>query len=179
MLEGAGFRVECEAPGVDERAVSEPDPRRLAGQLATAKARAVAHRRPGHLILGADQVVTDGVEVWGKPVDAADHLARLQAMRGRSHDLVTGFCLLGPGVEEVGLETTRLWVRADLTDAELEAYVATGEGSGCAGGYAAEGQGAWLFSRIEGDWFNVIGLPLLRVIDALRRHGWQFGEQAA
>jgi septum formation protein len=179
MLEAAGFRVECEPPGVDERAVSEPDPRRLAAVLAEAKARAVARRRPDAWVLGADQVVTDGAEVWGKPLDPADHLARLQAMRGRSHDLVTGFCLLGPdGVEEIGLETTRLWVRDDLTDDELRAYVATGEGSGCAGGYAAEGQGAWLFSRIEGDWFNVMGLPLLRVIDALRRHRWRYGAQA-
>lgn len=175
MLESAGLRVRCESPGVDERAVIESDPIRLATILAERKADSVARRHPEAWVLGADQVVTDGRDVWGKPVDVADHLARLRSMRGRSHELVTGFALRGPGLRHTGLERTRMHVRADLHDAELEAYVATGEGAGCAGGYAAEGQGAFLFERIEGDWFNVLGLPLLQVMSVLRAHGWRFG----
>jgi len=96
-------------------------------------------------------------------------------MRGCWHDLVTGWALLGPGVRHISCHTTRLRVREDLGDDELVAYVATGEGSGCAGGYAIEGHGVWLFDRIEGDWFNILGLPLLDVLDVLRGHGWRYG----
>ena len=174
MLESAGLSVRAISPGVDERAIVDDDPGSLARRLAHMKAVAVARQFPAAVVLGADQVVSDGREIWGKPLDATDHLARLRSMRGEVHDLITGFALLGPGVEVVGTETTRLWVRPDLTEQELEAYVQTGEGSGCAGGYAAEGRGAFLFSRIEGDWFNVLGLPLFRVLDALRAHGWRF-----
>lgn len=178
ILEGAGLLVRAVAPGVDEVLDVDGGPEVNARRLALAKARAVAVHTGGW-VLGADQVVWDGREVFGKPSDPADHLERLRALRGRHHDLVTGWALLGPGVEAVGLERTRLWVRAELTDAELAAYVATGEGSGCAGGYAAEGHGAWLFERIEGDWFNVLGLPLFAVLGALRRHGWRYGEHHA
>jgi septum formation protein len=176
MLEDAGLRVRCEAPDVDERATHDPDPAVLAARLATLKARAVARRVGGAYVLGADQVVTDGVAIWGKPVDADDHRRRLRAMRGRSHELVTGFTLIRPdGEERGGIERTRMHARADVTDAELDAYVASGEGSGCAGGYAFEGRGNFLFERIEGDYWNVIGLPLLRVVELLRAEGWRYG----
>jgi septum formation protein len=95
-------------------------------------------------------------------------------LRGRAHRLVTGVCIVAPGGRELRfVEETVLHGRPDLSDAELAAYVASGEGSGCAGGYAIEGRGAQLFARIEGDYFNVIGLPLFRVVDALRGMGWR------
>ncbi|MBW1877411.1 MAG: septum formation protein Maf [Deltaproteobacteria bacterium] len=175
MLQNAGLAIEFEAPGVDE-AIEEPDPARRAVALAERKAEAVRARRPDAWVLAADQVVTDGSEVWGKPSDPAEHLARLRSMRGKWHDLVTGFALLGPEVRRCGVEQTRLWVRADLDDEELQAYVDSGEGRDCAGGYAIEGRAAFLFSRIDGDWFNILGLPLLRVMDLLREQGWRFGE---
>ena len=178
MLESAGLPVHCEAPGVDERAVTLSDPVELARHLALAKARAVAERHPDAWVLGADQVAWDGSEVFGKPTDPEDHFARLAAMRGTTHDLVTGFALLGPELRHLEHVRTRLAVRGDLTDAELRAYVATGEGSGCAGGYAVEGRGVFLFEHIDGSWHNVLGLPLLRVLDVLRAHGWRFGEAA-
>jgi septum formation protein len=176
LLKAAGLDVEGVSPGVDEAALIEPRPVPRAEKLALAKARAVEAARSTAWVLGADQVVWDGVEVFGKPVDPADHLDRLRSMRGRRHELVTAFALLGPGgVVEQGVERTVMWVRADIEDAELAAYVASGEGAGCAGGYAAEGRGAFLFERVEGDWNNVIGLPLFSVLAALRRHGWRFG----
>lgn len=173
MLESAGFDVRCVPPEIDESLALAADPCDRAARLARQKARAVADRLPGAWVLGADQVAWDGAEVFGKPRDAADHLARLRSLRGRSHDLVTAFAIVHPDGEDAGLETTRLWMRADLGDDELAAYVAGGEGTGCAGGYAAEGRGAWLFSRIEGDWNNVLGLPLFAVIAALRARGWR------
>jgi septum formation protein len=174
VLHDAGIRAEPCAPGVDESS-DEPDPVARARGLARRKAAAVRDRFPDALVLGADQVVTDGRDIWGKPRDPGDHAARLRAMRGRSHDLVTGWALLGPAAARGGHASTRLWARADVDDAEIDAYVATGEGTGCAGGYAIEGRGVFLFERIEGDWFNVMGLPLLPVLGALRELGWRFG----
>ncbi len=173
MLEDVGIPLECVGSGVDERSFIESDPERLAAVLARAKAEAVAHRFPGRWVLGSDQVVTDGYEVWGKPENPADHLRRLQQMRGKSHDLISAYCLVLPEGRVIeGSDTTRLWVRGDLSDRELDAYVATEEGSGCAGGYAVEGKGAWLFERIDGDFWTVLGMPLLKVLSTLRAHGW-------
>lgn len=182
LLQAAGVRVEVEAPGTDERAVDLPDPVALARELARRKALAVAERHPGDWVIGSDQVGFDPRvgEPFGKPEDPDDHLMRLRALVGRPHVLVTGVALIRVGVdgaveEEVFDERTTLHVRADLSEDELRAYVATGEGSGCAGGYAVEGLGAFLFDRIDGDWFNVVGLPLLGLMSALRRRGWRFG----
>jgi len=178
-MEAAGIPVRCVPPGVDERGFSDPDPVRLARTLALAKAKAVAERLPEALVIGADQVAVHPErpeEPFGKPGSEEAHFAMLSAMRGRTHVLVTGFALVGPGeAEVVGHEQTALRVRADLTDDELWAYVRSGEGRECAGGYRAEAHGAFLFEKIDGDWFNVLGLPLLRVMDALRRRGWRFG----
>ena len=173
MLSAAGVAYRAIPPGVDERAYDDADPATLAAQLAHAKAAAVAAREPTSWVIGSDQVGWLDGERLDKPEDPSDHLRRLQRMRGRPHTLHTAWTLLGPGTTRVdGATTVTLWMRADLSDAELAAYVATGEGSRCAGGYALEGRGAALFSRYEGDWFSVLGLPLLDVLDALRRHGW-------
>lgn len=175
MLADVGVVVRGEAPGVGEE-TREPDPPTRAVELALRKARAVALRHPEAIVIGADQVVTDGVDIWGKPLDPADHLRRLQGMRGASHQLVTGWAVLHAGGEHIGHCTTTMYVRDDLTDDELRDYVATGEGSGCAGGYAAEQRGAFLFERVDGDWNNVIGLPLYPILGVLRGLGWRFGE---
>jgi len=179
MLESAGLRVRAVPSSVDERsieaALDTTDPFEVALALARAKARDVAARCPGEIVLGADQVLHDGGAPIGKPLNPDDHLARLQSLRGRSHDLVTAWCLVTPaGDERAAVARTRLSMRADLEDAELKAYVDTGEGSGCAGGYAIEGHGAWLFEHVDGDWNNIIGLPLFDVISALRDLGVRY-----
>lgn len=175
LLAEVGLAVRCEAPGVDE-ASDEADPEALARELAVRKARAVAARFPDAWVIGADQVAFDLEDraPFGKPRDPADHLARLRGMVGRTHGLVTGLALTGPGFEDVIAEETRMVVRADLADDELAAYVATGEGSGCAGGYAAERRGAFLFARVDGDFFNVVGMPVLRLFELFRHRGWRF-----
>ena len=173
LLEDAGFRVEGVAPGVDERACTLTAPVELARELARRKAAAVATQRPQAFVVGADQVAHLDGEAFGKPEDPADHLRRLTSLRGRTHDLVTGVALVGGGVERVFHETTRIRFRSDLTDAELQAYVASGEGAGCAGGYEAEHRGAWLIESVEGSWSNVLGLPVMRLISELRGLGWR------
>lgn len=178
LLEATGIPLDACPAGVDERALEEElgsnDPVEVAMVLARAKAEAV-HARLGGFVLGADQVLWDGTEVIGKPADPEDQLARLRALRGRTHDLFTAWALVGPdGDQRVGVERTRLTLRDDLEDAELRAYVDSGEGAGCAGGYAVEGHGAWLFERIDGDWFNVVGIPVLAVLGALRELGFRY-----
>lgn len=178
ILESAGIIATAISPGVDEDARGIEDPVALAGALALRKALAI-EPGPDTWVLGSDQVAYDPelrAQLWGKPTDPVDHLGRLMACRGRVHDLATGWALVGPdGATRVGVERAHMHVRADLTDEELAAYVATGEGSQCAGGYAVEGLGAFLFERIDGDWYTVLGLPLFPILGALRDLGWRFG----
>ena len=180
LLATAGLAVEAVAPGVDEASAVANDPVGLVRELAHRKAVAVAHQHPDAWVIGADQVVFDPAlqQPWGKPPDPATHRARLMAMRGAEHHLVTGLAVVGPGIDAVEHQLTRLVVRGDVSDEEIAAYVATGEGAWCAGGYAAEAKGSFLFERIDGDWSNVMGLPLFRLYDLLRRHGWRFGATA-
>ena len=178
LLEAAGFRPELVAPGVDEAACEVDDPVERVSVLARQKAEAVA-REAGDdaVVIGADQVVFDPDEgvAWGKPPSPEVHLQRLVAMRGRTHHLVTGWTVIHGATTRSGCDRTLLTVRDDLTDAELEAYVATGEARFCAGGYAAEGHGGFLFERIDGDWSNVMGLPMPSIVSVLRDLGWRYG----
>jgi len=178
LLRAAGIDVHPVPPRIDERDLEKSlgvvAPVELALALAQAKADEVAARQRG-FILAADQIVVDGGEVIGKPVDDRDHFARLRSLAGRPHELITAWVLLAPGgARRSGVERSRLWLRDDLTDSELRAYVASGQGSGCAGGYAVEGHAAWLIERVDGDLFNVIGLPVLAVVGALRELGWRY-----
>jgi|GEM_PF-22353 len=196
LLEEAGLPCLGVAPEVDEEAIEGRDPVDTARARARAKAQAVAVRYPEHLVLGADQVLWlpwDGAPVFGagaagagaagaggeaigKPRDEADWLARLRELRGRSHLLTTAVAIVAPpslGGEEELEVTTRVRLRADLEDAELRAYVAWGEARGCAGGYMVEQRGAWLIEACEGDWYNVIGLPILPLVGRLRARGWR------
>lgn len=174
MFEACGLPVEAVGSGVDEDALVEPDPRERALELARRKADAVALRMPGRWVLGADQVAYDDRESFGKPRDPEDHLRRLMSLRGKEHHLVVGWVLVGPEGQRIErTTTTALRVRDDLTDAELSAYVACGEGSDCAGGYAIEGRGLWLFAEVDGDWLNILGLPMMEVLGVLREHGWR------
>lgn len=173
LLRDTGVACEARDPGIDEAQIQDPDPVVLARRRALAKARALAQTMPGALIIGADQVAHMDGEIFGKPKDSKDHLARLRAMRGRSHALVSAVALVWGERELLFEETARLRMRGDVSDAELEAYVALGEGAGCAAGYQAEHIGAQLIAEVQGDWFTVIGLPVYRLIDALRALGWR------
>ena len=180
MLQDAGISVRGIAPGVNEVAPpSITDVAHLVEHLAHRKAQAVAMQHPGACVIGADQLAYFPEERgrWlGKPASPDVHLSLLREMRGRAHVLVTGLSVLHGEFEHRSHHETVMQVRADLSDAELAAYVATGEGAGCAGGYAAEGRGGFLFAEIQGDFFNVQGLPLFALMSVLRTRGWRFGE---
>jgi septum formation protein len=137
------------------------DPRAVALENARRKALAV----PGELVLGADTDVALDGEVLGKPRDAAHARALIARLAGRRHEVVGGIALAESGevvasdVVVTGVEFRR------LDDATIDWYVATGEWEGRAGGYAIQGRGAALVAGIEGDYLNVVGLPVARLLD--------------
>ena len=134
--------------------------------MAEANARRKAEAVPGALVLGADTVVAlDGV-IFGKPRDAAQAREYVGALNGRTHEVVGAIALTGR-IEATAVEMTRVtFKRSD--DATLDAYVATGEWEGRAGGYAIQGRGGDLVERIDGDYLNVVGLPLERLKTLLK-----------
>lgn len=171
LLHQAGFAFEALAPDVEEALDARGDAAAQAMALARLKALAVARRRPEAIVVGADQVLSVDGLVLGKPADAAAARAQLGRLNGRQHALVTGLCVVSPdGGVQITSERTTLTVRA-LSDAELDAYVATGEWQGCAGSYRLEGRGIGLFERLDGDWTNVLGLPMPALLTLLRGLG--------
>ena len=176
MLLDAGVDCEAVASGLDESTFSAERPEDLALLLAKEKAKLVLVEHPDALVIGADQVAFNEEGSFGKPKNPEDHLERLLSLRGRVHWLTTGVVLMTARRSTQISVNTGIVFRADLSRDELEAYVRSGEGSGCAGGYQIEGRGAWLIERVEGDWLNVVGLPVLEVVSALRTLGWRMGQ---
>ena len=173
LLEEAGIKVHCVTPEVDEEPIVGSSPVETAMLRAEAKAMTVARQRPEALVLGADQVIHLDGEAIGKPPSDDIWRARLVAMRGRTHALTTAVALWDGRELEREAVTTMVQFRSDITDAELDAYIACGEAKGCAGGYMVERRGAWLVESIDGDWLNVVGLPVLKVVGMLRARGWR------
>jgi len=122
------------------------------------------------LVLGADTVVVVDDEVLGKPADAADATRMLRLLSGRTHQVTTGVCLIGPGFQDVRSETTDVSFDV-LSPADIAAYVAHGEPMDKAGAYAIQGIASRWISRLEGCYFNVVGLPVPLVYRMLRQHG--------
>ena len=137
----------------------EGDPAEVAERNARRKAAAI----PAPLVLGADTVVALDGRIYGKPRDAAQAREYVGVLNGRTHEVVGGIALARDGaIAAAAVEVTRVTFHAS-DPATLDAYVATGEWEGRAGGYAIQGQGGALVERIEGDYLNVVGLPLARL----------------
>jgi septum formation protein len=167
LLRQAGLSPEVLVSGVDEEAVSAPTPAELARVLAEAKAETVAARpeAAGALVLGCDSVLELDGRALGKPADAEDATARWKSMRGRSGVLQTGHCLIDTVSGGRLSRTAGTVVRfGEPSDAEIAAYVASGEPLHVAGAFTLDGRSAPFVDGIEGDHGNVIGLslPLLR-----------------
>jgi septum formation protein len=166
ILEQLGLPFDVVAPRYEERHEPGLTPSEVVRERARGKAVSVADEAGDRPVLGVDtEVVCDG-RVHGKPADAAGAEAMLEAFSGRTHEVVSGLCLLTPAWEAVRHEVTRVTFRP-LTPRELGGYVAGGEWQGRAGGYAVQGLGARLVERIEGDYLNVVGLPAALLCDLL------------
>jgi septum formation protein len=165
LLAQAGFVFDVIAADIPELSKPGEDPIRFVTRLAREKAEAVADRHslpPGALILGADTIVLVDGEVLGKPKDAADAARMLRLLSGRTHQVITGVCLLRGRERQRAAEVT--FVRFNtLSDAEIDDYIATGEPMDKAGAYAIQGRAGRWIPRIHGCYFNVVGLPLALV----------------
>jgi septum formation protein len=149
------------APRFDEPAANRAkgsDPLTVVTEYARGKARSVSDAAGDRPVLGVDTEVVVDREILGKPADEGEAEAMIERLAGRTHEVVSGLCLLTPGWEELHHEATRVTFRA-LTARDLAHYVASGEWEERAGGYAIQGLGASLVERIEGDYLNVVGLP--------------------
>ena len=171
LLTQAGFSFHVESIPVHEDPRPNEDPIHLVKRLAREKAEAVfnAHQKshtPSQvdplLVLGADTVVVCDHEILNKPVDDADAVRMLLLLAGRTHQVITGVCLISPLGVEVAAETTRVTMLT-LSEGEILAYVATREPMDKAGAYAIQGHASRWIPRIVGCYFNVVGLPVALV----------------
>lgn len=171
LLRQIGIPFVVEAPAVDESIWPFEDPVEGVRTLAFQKAHTVAVRQtlPGQIVLGADTVVVLDDRVLGKPDSPDEARAMLQALGGRAHRVITGLALIetGSGRSLQGDEQTTVWMRP-LTRDEIDEYVATGEPLDKAGAYGAQGYGASFIECVEGCFYNVVGLPLARLVMMLR-----------
>jgi septum formation protein len=162
ILEALGVRFELRVGSVDE--ITDGEAVAVARENANRKALAV-ERSPTETVLGVDTVVAAGGELWGKPADAEAAATTLRRLADRTHEVVSGFALIDASGVRAGHDVTRVTFRA-LDDAAIDWYVASGEWKGRAGGYAIQGRGGALVRRIEGDYLNVVGLPVAALLDA-------------
>lgn len=174
ILAAAGLRFEIRPALIDERAVEAeanvPDAAAAARFLARAKADAVAKARTGRLVLGADQTLARGNKRFSKPGDRAAAADQLRSLRGRTHELHSALALVRDGeLLFAHVDTARLTMR-DFSDEFLDDYLDMMGDHALAsvGGYQLEGIGIHLFERVEGDYFTILGLPLLALLAFLR-----------
>ena len=172
ILRSVGWPFEIVPASVDETLSDGEEPISYVTRLARAKAEAGSRELvPGALVLGADTTVVVDREILGQPRDAADARRMLKLLSGEWHDVITGVALLRSGVAAsgvVGHETTRVRF-SRLSDEEIDWYVATDEPTGKAGAYAIQGRAALFIEEIQGDYLNVVGLPVRLVYELSRR----------
>jgi len=170
LLGRLGFELVVDAADVDESVRAGESPAEYVGRLALDKASVVAGRHPGAFVLGADTTVTFDGRILGKADDEAEAGAMLRELFGRSHQVVTGFAIVGPGARICERVTTEVDMRVPSAD-EVRGYLQSGEWRGKAGAYAVQGMAAAFVTAVRGSITNVIGLPLAEVVESLRQCG--------
>ena len=180
LLRNAGLSVSAQPARIDEDAVraslavDRAKARDVADTLAELKARKLADRNPTALVLGCDQVLEFGDQSWSKPADLPQARSQLQILRGKSHHLHSALVLYHdakPIWRHIGSAKLTM---ADHSDAYLDAYLSRNwpQVAGCVGAYQIEGEGIRLFSAVEGDYFTILGLPLLPLLAFLSLRGF-------
>jgi septum formation protein len=188
LLRNAGIPFVVHPADIDEKLLAGEAPHDCAQRLAREKALAVFQSRPQDCVLGADTIVVIDDVILGKPRDAGDALRMLRLLSGRTHAVITGVCVVGPvgsknkstsvnddrrvvaAFERIAFETT-LVTMCEVSDEEIRDYVVTGEPMDKAGAYGIQGIASRWISRIEGDYSNVVGLPVALVYRVLRERG--------
>lgn len=180
LLRNANIPFTAKPTDIPEDARPGEAPQACAERLAREKALAIAHLYPDAFVLGADTIVVVDGELLGKPHDGADAARMLRLLSGRSHQVITGICVVHPrsgnSVEQLRTASeTTLVTFQPLAEEEIRYYVSTREPMDKAGAYAIQGIASRWVSRIKGDYSNVVGLPVPLVYRLLREHGYKFG----
>ncbi len=172
LLEQIGLQFTVDPSDYPEDAFFEMKPAERARQVSLEKARSVATRHKDALVIAADSLIVLKDQVLGKPHDASEAKRMLKSLSGRAHTGITGFTVLDSksGKSESRSVKTKVFMRK-LSDKEIDAYVASGEPLDKAGAYGIQGVGAVLIDRIEGDYYNVVGLPLASLAEVLKKFG--------
>lgn len=180
LLRNAGFSFLVEPTNIPEIPQAEEPPRVFVERLAREKARAVAERHRNDFVLGADTTVVVDGQILNKPDDAADAARMLRLLSGRTHQVTTGVCLISPVQAAGGQERAEIVVSGttsvtfqSLTAGDIDFYVETGEPMDKAGAYGIQGIASRWITRIDGDYFNVVGLPVALVSRMLSESGFR------
>ena len=180
ILRNAGIPFTVQAADINETPLKDELPRDCAERLAREKALTVWRMRPRDMVLGADTIVVVDGAILGKPVDGDDAARMLRLLSGRVHQVITGVCVVGgrgdsqlnsSEPETRTASETTLVTMNELSDAEIREYLATAESMDKAGAYAIQGMASRWIPRIEGDYNNVVGLPMALVYSMLRQRG--------
>ena len=176
LLTLIGCKYETYSPNVDESVSGGETPESASGRLSVLKAESASRLFAEALIIAADTLVAIDNDILGKPCNADGARTMLNALNGRKHKVITGLTVMFNGKIITETETTTVCFRK-LSEDDIEAYVSTGEFQGKAGGYAIQGYASLFVERIEGDYFNVVGLPLQRLSRIFERFGIKLKEQ--
>ena len=175
ILEQLGLPFEVVAPRYREHDPPDADPVRLVREHARGKARSVLEEADGRPVLGVDTTVVCAGRVFGKAGGPEEAAEMLEALSGKTHEVVSGLCLVTPAWEELHHDVTQVAFRP-LNARDIAGYLASGEWQNRAGAYAIQGLGARLVERIDGDYLNVVGLPAALLIRLLAsRFGGTYG----
>jgi len=172
LLEKIGLRFKVEPSNYEEDMHSELEPHEFARKISLEKAEAVASKHKNAIVIAADTIIVFGSKILGKPHTENEARKMLETINGKSHSVITGFSIIDTGKNKTLSKSveTKIHVRK-LTLAEIDAYVKSKEPLDKAGAYAIQGLGAVIVEKIEGDYFNVVGLPLSALTEALKEFG--------
>ncbi|MFC2006665.1 Maf family protein [Chloroflexota bacterium] len=172
LLEKIGLRFKVEPSNCKEYIYSDLDPKELTKKISLRKARVIASKYKNAIVIAADTFVVLGSQIMGKPHTENEARKMLEAINGIPHSVITGFSIIDTGINRTLSRSveTKVYIKK-LTLAEISSYVKSKESLDKAGAYAIQGLGAVIVEKIEGDYFNVIGLPLSSLTEALKEFG--------
>jgi septum formation protein len=173
LLSLIGIAHEVRPADIDETVLPGEEPVPHCERLAREKAHTLALQHPDAIVIGSDTIVVVDGAILGKPADRADAIRMLTALSGRAHLVYTAVAVAHEGQTRSGVEAVTVHVRS-LTEAQIAAYVDTGEPMDKAGAYGIQGYGATLVERIDGDYYAVMGLPLGRLVSVVRDLGYRY-----
>ena len=172
ILKQIGIPFESAGSRIEETLYKETQPANIACHIATQKVESIEHAYTKRWILGADTIVVINKTIFGKPKNPEECQDMLLSLKGKTHEVITGFCIHDPEKKLVHREAVITKVKIkELSNIEIEAYVDTGEPFGKAGAYAIQGIGSFMIEQINGSYTNVVGLPVFEVVNALVRCG--------